>query len=146
MIILDFLKSKLHSNIILKTALKIFTVFILMCTLVFSVVFAVNIVLGYHPYIINSNSMSDTINKGDMIFVKDIDPFDLKTGDIITFKISNSNITATHQIIEIDAENGLIYTKGINNPDKDGEPVLFSNVIGKFVYKIPGFGFLVNGD
>jgi len=123
-------------------AARIAAVFITLVAVVLVIMFTVNIILGTKPYIVSTDSMSDTLFKGDMIFVKEINPSGLKEGDIITYTMTNSNIVVTHRVVRIEEETGFIITKGDNNQSEDA-PALPENLIGLYVYKIPGFKFLV---
>lgn len=92
---------------------------------------------GYSAFIIISGSMEPTINVDDLIIIKASDNY--KEHEVVTYK-SNNNSIITHRITKI--ENELIYTKGDNNNIED-EPIKASQIHGKLVYKINGFGKLV---
>ena len=64
---------------------------------------------GYKAYIVNSDSMKDTFSAGALIFVKEVDCYTLKEGDIITYVSQNSesmyeNITHKIKSVTIDSE------------------------------------------
>ena len=90
---------------------------------------------GYTFFETQTGSMKDTINPGDWIVVKITK--DVKTGDIVTYKLDNSYIT--HRIVEM--YKGTYITKGDNNPSKDG-PVDESQIIGKVTKVLPTFGII----
>ncbi len=94
-------------------------------------------VFGYSAFIIVSGSMEPTINVDDLIIIKEENNY--KEQEIVTYK-SNKNSIITHRITRI--ENELIYTKGDNNNTED-EPIKASQIQGKLVYKINGFGKIV---
>ena len=94
-------------------------------------------VFGYSAFIIVSGSMKPTINVDDLIIIKQENNY--KEKEIVTYK-SNKNSIITHRITRI--ENELIYTKGDNNNTED-EPIEASQIQGKLVYKIRGFGKIV---
>lgn len=83
---------------------------------------------------------------GSLIYVKKVNPEDIKEGDVITFYLSNGKIVATHQVYEIDREKNQFRTQGINNRDEngkiihDGSPVKYNSLIGKVVFCIPHLG------
>ncbi len=91
-------------------------------------------IVGYSAFIIVSGSMEPTINVYDLIIIKEKNVYN--KNDIITYKSTNNSII-THRIIKI--ENNLLYTKGDNNNIED-EPIETTQVLGKLVYKINGFG------
>lgn len=81
---------------------------------------------GYTFFEIVSGSMSPTIEKGDMIFVK-LDT-DYEVGDIVSFKDNNSIIT--HRIIE--KNDNYYVTKGDANNTADN-PIKENQIIGKTI-------------
>ena len=62
-------------------------------------------VFGYKPFIVLSDSMESTIRKGDLIFVKNIEPRKLVKDDVIAFRDSEGTVT-THRIIDIVENDG----------------------------------------
>ena len=86
-------------------------------------------IFGYSIFITETGSMSPTIEKGDIVFVKIGETS--KEQDIVTYKKENAIIT--HRIIKIDEE--TIITKGDNNNTQD-EEITQENIIGKVVYII----------
>ena len=101
------------------------------------------------PLIVISDSMTidkkaDTgaFNKGDLIFVKKVDPTTLKVGDVITY-ISNDKEGSiiTHRIVSI-YEEGSFETKGDYSPGYDRDPVKHDQVVGKYTGRIAGAGDL----
>lgn len=97
----------------------------------------------YKAYIISTESMQPTLKKGDVIVIKKVDKKDLKIDDIITFKVKGEVIT--HRIVEIDEVNGTYKTKGDNNNIIDDVNLLFEDIEGKEIIKIPHLGNIVSG-
>ena len=102
-------------------------------------------ILGYKPFIVLSGSMETKIHRGDLIFVKTIDPSELEIENIIAFKDADDTIT-THRIIEIVDKDGVTYfiTKGDNNSSQDQNLVEFEDVEGIYVGRIPNVGNIMN--
>ncbi len=105
-------------------------------------------VVGYTPYTILSGSMEPTYHVGSLIYVKQVDPADLRVGDAITFALDEDTI-ATHRIIEIvpDEEDPSVLrfaTKGDANDVADGSLVHYKNVIGKPVFTVPYLGYVAD--
>ena len=100
--------------------------------------------LGYKTYEIISRSMEDTINKNDLIIVKDVPKTEIKINDIIAF--NNGKEVITHRIIDIENINGQTFytTKGDNNRSQDKEKISYEQVEGKYIFKISKFGYLLN--
>ena len=97
---------------------------------------------GNTPLIVLTESMEDTILGGDLIIVKDVDPSEIKPGDIISFfdPASNSGAVVTHRVLPAE-ENGVVYdaegklyfnTKGDNNPTADKISVPAENLVGRY--------------
>ena len=90
-----------------------------------------------------SGSMETTINVNDVIVIKKIAQDELEKGDIITYKKQDGTIV-THRIVAIHKENENIYTtKGDNNDVEDEEKIKYSQVHGKYLFKIKGMGNFV---
>ena len=92
---------------------------------------------GYRLFVITSDSMAPTFNENDMIFVKTTNDYEI--GDIITYKIDNTDIPITHRIIEKYDDNSFL-TQGDNNSFADPSPVSKDKIIGEMVYSIPNIG------
>ena len=103
-------------------------------------------IFGYMPLTVESDSMSPTFKKGDMILCKEIDDVnDLKKDDVITFWtiIDGKRVKNTHRIVEINNVDGSVsfITRGDNNSADDEVPAYSSDIIGKWTdVKISGFG------
>ena len=100
-------------------------------------------IFGFKTFVIVSKSMEPTIMTGDAIVVKEVNPEDLKVGDIISFRDGNS--INTHRIVEIVSDNGKkrFRTKGDNNKNVDKELVTTSKVEGTYQLRIKGFGKVI---
>lgn len=106
---------------------------------------------GFKMYIVNSDSMAATDFKaGSLIFVKEVDPTNLKEGDIITFMSQNTasfGETLTHKIREltIDAEgNAGFITYGTTTNTNDETIVTYPYVLGQYKSHIPALGTFFN--
>ena len=104
--------------------------------------------VGLNTYVVLSGSMEPTYHTGSLLYVKSVDPQDLRVGDPITFML-NEDTVATHRIIEIlpDEEDSSVLrfrTRGDANDAPDGTPVHYKNVIGKPVFSVPYLGYFAN--
>ena len=110
------------------------------------IVFVVPGFLGFKSYVVTSGSMEPKYPVGSLILVKTVPAKDITVGDAITFYMKNTDIVATHQVYEIDKEQNVFRTQGINNRDSKGNilhdaaPVAFDSLIGKPVACIPYLG------
>ena len=100
--------------------------------------------LGYKTYEIVSRSMENTINKNDVIVVKDVPKTEIKLDDIIAF--NNGEEVITHRVIDIENIDGktLYTTKGDNNRYPDKDKITYEQIEGKYVFKINKFGYFLN--
>jgi len=134
-----------------KTVMKvcnIITTVIMGIVVVLAILLAGVRLVGLAPYVVLSGSMEPTYHVGSVIYVKDIEPEDLKVKDAITYTIDGGTVV-THRIIEVlhdegNPENLSFRTKGDANKDEDGTPVPADRIIGKPVFTIPYLGYLAN--
>lgn len=95
----------------------------------------------YYAIAIASGSMSDVINKGDVVVVEKTDKYDtLKEKDVIAFKYNG--VIVVHRIIDITRYDGkyYYYTKGDANPMPDNYAVEEEMIVGKIKLTIPFLG------
>ena len=97
---------------------------------------------GYKNFIVLTGSMEPTLNTGDIVFVKETP--DIKEQDIISFRVNNSIVT--HRVVKIKTvDNNTYYaTKGDANSDADTELVSLEEIEGKYIFKIPFLGNIIN--
>jgi len=131
-------------NVVIKV-LKIVSTVLVAIVLLLAVLFVGVRIFGVDVYTVLSGSMEETYPTGSLIYVKDVDPADLKEDDVITFRLGGSAI-ATHRIIELvpdsyDPSVIRFRTKGDSNDTADGT-VEFDEVIGQPVFMIPYLGYL----
>lgn len=116
-------------------------------TILLIVLFALAVLLigptlmGMKSMAVLSGSMEPNIPVGSIVYVDDVEPSTLQTGDVITYSISGSTMV-THRVVEVDAENRSIITKGDANEVEDGAPVAFSQVVGKMKLHVPLLGYI----
>ena len=104
--------------------------------------------IGFQVFTVLSGSMEPNYHVGSLIYVKAVDPFELESGDVITFMLSEETV-ATHRIIEVvpdevDASVVRFRTQGDANEAPDGSLVHYKNVIGSPVFTIPKLGYVAN--
>ena len=103
----------------------------------------------FSVYTIVSGSMEPTIKVYDVIVnVRADEKKDIKINDVITFTSTNATtagMTITHRVIGIlETEKGekVYRTKGDNNPSPDRALILYSEVLGKVLFRIPMIGHI----
>jgi signal peptidase len=100
--------------------------------------------MGYQVFNVVSGSMEPAYSVGDLLYVKEVDPDGIQTGEVITFVLNEDLVVATHRVVDADYENRRFYTKGDANDTPDAAPVHFNNVIGVPVFSIPLLGYVSN--
>ena len=105
-------------------------------------------VFGVHVFTVLSGSMEPVYPVGSMIYVKSVDPFQLKEGHVISFLLDEDTV-ATHRIVDIvadDEDESVIRfrTKGDANDAEDGSLVHCRNVVGTPIFTIPKLGFFTD--
>lgn len=106
-------------------------------------------IFGYTPMVVESNSMSPTFNKNDLIFIKKCDTSKLKEGDIISFHtiIDNEYAINTHRIQKIEKSGDVrsYTTVGDNNNGvADLHVISDGDIVGKYVTHIASLGKVIN--
>ena len=105
---------------------------------------------GFRWFRVDGDSMKDTFQYGDIIISREVDPDDLKEGDIITFisqDSANYGQFVTHKIrkraLDSMGREGFI-TYGTTTGDDDRTVVSANYVVGLYQGRLPGLGHLVN--
>ena len=135
----------------MKKLKKIWNIFTTVLTVVF-VLLALALVgvrlFGFQVFSVLSGSMEPLYHVGSLIYVKEVDYHELKSGDVITFML-DEDLVATHRIVDVfpdqDDPSVLRYqTKGDANEAADGTLVHYKNVIGTPVFTIPYLGYVAD--
>ena len=129
----------------MKKVLNIILTVIMSLAILFAFLLVGVRIFGLKPYTVLSGSMEPNYHVGSLIYVKKVDPKDLRVDDPITYVIGTRTVV-THRIIEViddDPEELKFRTKGDNNDDPDGTPVSERNILGKPVFTIPVLGYFV---
>lgn len=134
-----------HIKLFLKT---IITIIILIAILISVLSFFKNEngiidIYGYRPVTIIDDSLRPTINKNDLIIVKDIDSENLKTDDIISYFFYENNqlIIKTGKINKITPTTKATLVFSIKNEEQNKlENIDSSCIIGIWTITIPYIG------
>jgi signal peptidase len=97
-------------------------------------------------FIVVSDSMSPTIDRGSVVVVDAAAAEELERGDVITFHSSGTRVTTTHRIIDVRSVDGerRFKTKGDAVKRADSELVRPDQIVGKVVCTIPLLGNLLS--
>ena len=135
----------------MKKLKKIWNIFTTVLTVI-AILLAVALVgirlFGLQVFSVLSGSMEPNYHVGSLIYVKEVDYHELKSGDVITFML-DEDLVATHRIVDVcpdqDDPSVLRYqTKGDANEAADGTLVHYKNVIGTPVFTIPYLGYVAD--
>jgi len=86
-----------------------------------------------------SGSMEPAIPVGSIVLIKPVDIENLKSGDVICYRASDTMLV-THRIIEV-KESGFV-TQGDANEEADIKTVNNREVVGSVVLTVPFIGYL----
>lgn len=100
-------------------------------------------IFKYYSLAIGSNSMANSINKGDVVIVEKLSLEEVKSldvGDVLVYK--HNDVVIVHRIVRITHINNNYYfnTKGDNNNNEDSWTIEQSSVIGRAKIRIPYVG------
>lgn len=102
----------------------------------------VNIFSGADGYVVMTDSMAPTLNRGDIVFVKETNLESLSEGDIVTVEFPDGSGHFTHKIVSIDYISGTVRTKGDANENEDPQPSMIEQIVGEMWYSVPLFGYI----
>jgi len=100
--------------------------------------------LGVTPTVISSGSMNPSLQIGDIVLIDEVEPEELREGDIIQY-VDYDNVTLIlHRLIKIIEEDGKTYyeTKGDANNAPDLKPITKERIKGKTIFTIPKIGWI----
>lgn len=99
-----------------------------------------------HSYVVLSDSMSPAIDAGAVVFVTDVPPESVETGEVITYQRPDASSIVTHRVVEVVESDGQrqFRTKGDANEEPDPGLVGPGQVIGRVAFSIPLIGYAVS--
>lgn len=111
--------------------------------ILFGIPVALPKIFGLGVYGIETGSMEPKYPVGSLIYVKQVDPAEIKEQDVITFlQGTDTDLVLTHRVTKVDRHEELFTTKGDANAVEDATKVPFSNVKGKVAVCVPKLGAL----
>jgi signal peptidase len=102
---------------------------------------------GVRPLVVQSGSMSPTIETGDVIFTEMVHPYEAAVGDIVTFSDpSRSGRLVTHRVLEVeDLGTALVFvTRGDANTGVERWGIGADERVGKYLFRLPKAGFVAS--
>jgi signal peptidase len=101
----------------------------------------------FEPFhVVVSNSMAPQISKGDAVMIKDIEPNNVKVGQVIVFRDpEQKDEMIIHRVVAVEPSGQAILftTKGDNNPVDDDWRVSTGEIVGAVGLHVPRFGSFV---
>lgn len=101
-----------------------------------------NLLSGAKGYAVTSDSMKDTLSRGDVVFVKPVTFDELQVGDVITVTSSDGERFFTHRVVEINKTDRTVTTRGDANGANDPMPTEEERIVGRMWYSVPLLGHL----
>ena len=103
-------------------------------------------IFGYRPVVVVSGSMEPDILTNSISIMRYCSMEDISVGDIIMYHHPSLDINITHRVVDIyENANGEIQyiTQGDANNIEDSTPIIYENIEGKYIGKIPQVGRIV---
>lgn len=101
-------------------------------------------IFGIKTFCIISGSMKPVIQVNDVVLIKEVPQSEINEGDIISFNSAGEIITHRIINIEISDRGELLYTtQGDANNIEDDAKIIFENIEGKYIGKIPKIGKII---
>lgn len=98
---------------------------------------------GYLPGFVPSHSMEPMLGPGDLILTRDVDPDQVKVGDVVMYRMPG-NQRVLHRVVDIrrseSGEREFIF-KGDHNNVADPDAVHDTQIMGKYVGGVPWLGW-----
>jgi signal peptidase len=100
-------------------------------------------VFGRQVYIVRGASMSPEIQIGAVVLIDHVDRSQIKTGDVITFRVGSGNVV-THRVTAVLGDSELSFsTKGDASNSADPVPVPADAVLGRVQFSVPAIGLVM---
>lgn len=94
---------------------------------------------GVKPSFIPSQSMEPTINPGSIVITRDINPDDVRVGDIVMYQRGRTHVL--HRVIEKRPDGTFIF-KGDHNNTPDPDPVQARQIEARLILDVPYIGWV----
>ena len=106
-----------------------------------AIVMLISAKFQYRAIIIATESMTGSLNKGDVIVYEAYDDQILSEQDVVVFRQSDARIV--HRVVLIERVDGAnrYYTKGDANEEPDDGHITDQNIEGVVLFKIPYIGY-----
>lgn len=104
---------------------------------------------GYKALSVISGSMEPKIHTGDVIIIRPVaSPEEIAEGDIITYHAKETKeMLITHRVVGTISVNQVpkaFVTKGDANESEDLSTVAFTQIIGRYQFRVPFLGYIAS--
>lgn len=93
---------------------------------------------GYQIFNVETGSMVPEIPIGSAVYVKEVEPQNIRQNEIISF--GKDGAVITHRVVENHIVEGEFITKGDANPQEDIEAIPYRALVGRVDYHFPILG------
>jgi signal peptidase I len=103
--------------------------------------------VGFRALVVQSGSMSPTIEAGDVVVVRMVIPSEVAVGDIVTFHDQSRGRLVTHRVTKVkpDVDSISFVTRGDANTGVERWALPRSGSMGKVAFHVSGLGYVVRG-
>lgn len=95
---------------------------------------------GLTPYSVGNDGMERTYSKGDLLYVRKVDPTTVQIGQAITYIVNEDLSENTSRVVGIDGASQFFYTRADADTAQEASVVPFRNYLGTPVLSLPGLG------
>lgn len=120
-------EKRLAARKVFGTICSFFATFLVSLVAMCAVALLVFQVMGIQFFTVESGSMYPKYPKDSLVFVKETEPQEIQTGDVIIYVLNSGGTLVTHRVIGVDSQNKTFTTKGDANEKQDPAPVLWAN-------------------
>ncbi len=113
-------------------------VLILLCVIITCLPVTLPRLWGYEVYNVVSGSMEPEIPVGSILYVKPVEPQDVKEDEVIAFH--SGDAVVSHRVVKNKLVEGELVTKGDANAGEDLNTVPYSDLIGRVERHLPALG------
>jgi signal peptidase len=116
------------------------------CGLVITLAVAAPFAIGDRTFVVQSGSMTPTIDTGDVVAVEPINPLQAKVGDIVTFQDPDGSgrlISHRARSIHLVGDKVMFITQGDANTGQEHWSAPVNGQIGKVLYRVPKIGWAI---
>ena len=101
-------------------------------------------IIGWHFVVVAGGSMEPTIQFGSVAVMTNVNPANVKVGDVVMYNDPRSRKVVTHRIVAVSADGQQLTTRGDANNASDEGTLPRSSIRGKYLLSVPEVGHFVH--